>query len=440
MRREIPQKVDAQINSVNWSHSPFTLRFGVALFRRTRSASLLSITLTATALGVILSQQQAMARLALNSAPLATLQTLPQADDALSSPIRQTVWRVQEVSNPQAPAAFSTTPNVLATSEASGNTSPFNTPIVGAEPSRIVSTRDSIDSLAAVVGPEPGQASVGLENKIILNAGDVSQATDAVVHTVEKGENLTEIAGKYRVSPDSIAKTNRIPNPNVIDINEDLVIPASTLPVAQSSVVASALLQGMSAKQLSGSELQVQQPIAKIALAPNQGGGLMEYAPSAGQVARRSILQIPPLELPQLSSAEPFLPSMLQNGIQKFIWPANGVFTSGYGWRWGRMHRGIDIAAPVGTPVVAAASGVVISAGWNDGGYGNLVEIRHPDGAVTRYAHNQAIFTRTGAVINQGELIAHMGSTGRSTGPHTHFEIHPGGRGSVDPMFFLSRK
>jgi murein DD-endopeptidase MepM/ murein hydrolase activator NlpD len=440
LRREIPQKVDAQINSVNWSHSPFALRFDAALFRRTRSASLLSITLTATALGVVLSQQQAMARLALNSAPLAALQTLPQADDALSSPIRQTVWRVQEVSNPQAPAAFSTTPNVLAPSGATGNTSPSNTPVVGAEPSRIVSTSDSIDSLAAVVGPEPGQASVSLENKIILNAGDAPQNAGAVVHTVEKGENLTEIAGKYRVSPDSIAKTNRIPNPNVIDINEDLVIPASTLSVVQSSIIASTLLQGTSAKQLSGSELQVQQPVAKITLALNQGGGMMEYTPSAGQVARRSILQIPPLELPQLSSAEPFLPSMLQNGIQKFVWPANGVFTSGYGWRWGRMHRGIDIAAPVGTPVVASASGVVISAGWNDGGYGNLVEIRHPDGAVTRYAHNQAMFTRPGAVVNQGEMIAHMGSTGRSTGSHTHFEIRQGGRGSVDPMFFLSRK
>jgi murein DD-endopeptidase MepM/ murein hydrolase activator NlpD len=134
------------------------------------------------------------------------------------------------------------------------------------------------------------------------------------------------------------------------------------------------------------------------------------------------------------------LPSMVQNGIQKFIWPANGVFTSGYGWRWGRMHRGIDIAAPVGTPVVASAPGVVISAGWNDGGFGNLVEIRHPDGTVTRYAHNQSISTHTGAVVNQGELISHMGSTGHSTGPHTHFEIRPSGRGSVDPITLLARK
>jgi murein DD-endopeptidase MepM/ murein hydrolase activator NlpD len=435
LRREIPQKVDAQINSANWSRSPFALRFGAALFRRTRSASSLSITLTATVLGVAFSQQQATARLALSSAPLATLQTLPQLDISLSSPIQRTVWRVQEVSSPQAPAAFSTTPNLLTPLSVSSDSSPFQSKMIGAEPSRMVSTSHAIDSLAAVVEPEPGQFLMSLENKVILNANDAPQAVGAVVHTVEKGENLTEIAGKYRVSLDSIAQTNRIPNPNVIDINEDLVIPASTLSVAASSIIATALTQDMVSKPV-GTNLQAQ----PVALAPKQDSSTMEYAPSASQIARRSILQIPPLELPPLSSAEQFLPSMLQNGIQKFIWPANGVFTSGYGWRWGRMHRGIDIAAPVGTPVVASASGVVISAGWNEGGYGNLVEIRHPDGSVTRYAHNQAMFTRTGAVVNQGELIAHMGSTGRSTGPHTHFEIHPGGRGSVDPMFFLSRK
>jgi murein DD-endopeptidase MepM/ murein hydrolase activator NlpD len=103
------------------------------------------------------------------------------------------------------------------------------------------------------------------------------------------------------------------------------------------------------------------------------------------------------------------------------------------------MHKGIDIAAPVGTPVVAAAAGVIESAGWNDGGYGNLVEVRHPDGSLTVYAHNSRIVARVGAIVNQGELIAQMGSTGRSTGPHTHFEIRPRGSGAVNPMFFLSR-
>ncbi|MGL6283549.1 MAG: M23 family metallopeptidase, partial [Microcoleaceae cyanobacterium] len=107
--------------------------------------------------------------------------------------------------------------------------------------------------------------------------------------------------------------------------------------------------------------------------------------------------------------------------------------------RWGRMHYGIDIAADIGTPIYAAAPGVVITAGWDDGGYGNLVEIKHPNGAITVYAHNDEIYVREGQQVAQGETISAMGSTGRSTGPHLHFEIVPNGQGAVDPMAYLPR-
>lgn len=120
-----------------------------------------------------------------------------------------------------------------------------------------------------------------------------------------------------------------------------------------------------------------------------------------------------------------------------YIWPTTGVLTSGYGRRWGRMHRGIDVAGPTGTPIVAAASGEVVSAGWNSGGFGNLVDIRHADGSVTRYAHNSKVLVRKGQWVEQGERISLMGSTGYSTGPHLHFEVHPSGRGAVNPMALL---
>jgi murein DD-endopeptidase MepM/ murein hydrolase activator NlpD len=120
-----------------------------------------------------------------------------------------------------------------------------------------------------------------------------------------------------------------------------------------------------------------------------------------------------------------------------YIWPSAGILTSGYGWRWGRMHRGIDIAGPIGTPIFAAAPGVVTYAGWNDGGYGNLVEIEHPDGSLTVYAHNDRILVNEGQKVAQGEQISEMGTTGRSTGPHLHFEIHPNGQGAVNPMALL---
>jgi murein DD-endopeptidase MepM/ murein hydrolase activator NlpD len=138
--------------------------------------------------------------------------------------------------------------------------------------------------------------------------------------------------------------------------------------------------------------------------------------------------------MPMMPGASEFLPEAPANG---YIWPAQGVLTSGYGWRWGRMHRGVDIAAPVGTPIFAAASGVVVRSGWNSGGYGNLVDIRHSDGSMTRYAHNSRLMVRQGEQVRQGQQIAAMGSTGYSTGPHLHFEVHLPSNGTVNPMAYL---
>lgn len=153
------------------------------------------------------------------------------------------------------------------------------------------------------------------------------------------------------------------------------------------------------------------------------------------------------IQIPVIQEVSPELPGLntpdFPQGPAQFngyIWPAKGVFTSGYGRRWGRMHRGIDIAAPIGTPVMASAPGEIIFAGWNSGGFGNLVKIKHPDGNVTYYAHNNRLLVRKGQYVEQGQQIAEMGSTGRSTGPHTHFEIRIGGTNAVNPIALLPRK
>ncbi|MFP4133198.1 MAG: peptidoglycan DD-metalloendopeptidase family protein [Halothece sp.] len=141
-------------------------------------------------------------------------------------------------------------------------------------------------------------------------------------------------------------------------------------------------------------------------------------------------------ELPPLSSPEQYLPEPGQQ-FNGYIWPAEGVFTSGYGQRWGRMHRGIDIAGPIGTPILAAATGEVIFAGWNNGGYGKLVKLKHPDESITLYAHNNRILVQQGQEVDQGQQIAEMGNTGRSTGPHLHFEIRPHEQEAVNPLAHL---
>lgn len=117
------------------------------------------------------------------------------------------------------------------------------------------------------------------------------------------------------------------------------------------------------------------------------------------------------------------------------IWPVSGTVTSSYGWRWGRMHEGLDIAVPSGTPVAAAAPGRVIVAGWT-GGYGNLVVIDHGGGLATAYAHNTSVAVGSGSTVSQGQTIAYAGSTGNSTGPHVHFEVRANGS-AVDPLGYL---
>jgi murein DD-endopeptidase MepM/ murein hydrolase activator NlpD len=159
-------------------------------------------------------------------------------------------------------------------------------------------------------------------------------------------------------------------------------------------------------------------------------------AESHSPLLRPSVGKTVSPNVPSLGRPDSYLPG--SDRVAGYIWPAKGVLSSGYGWRWGRMHKGIDIAAPVGTPIVASASGKVITAGWNDGGYGYLVEVEHSDGSVTLYAHNSRILVRVGQQVRQGQQIAEMGSTGFSTGPHSHFEVHLAGRGAVNPMAYLS--
>ncbi|GET43501.1 peptidase M23 [Microseira wollei NIES-4236] len=168
-----------------------------------------------------------------------------------------------------------------------------------------------------------------------------------------------------------------------------------------------------------------------VATAPLGAEPYQPFQPSRGQMVSP--------DLPPLGDPNQYLPGGSQN-LNGLMWPTRGVLTSGYGRRWGRMHRGIDIAAPTGTPIFAAAPGVVVYARWNSGGYGNLVDIRHADGSLTRYGHNSRIFVQEGQVVEQGQHISAMGSTGFSTGPHLHFEIHPPGRGAVNPMAFLPRR
>ena len=347
------------------------------------------------------------------------------------------------------------------------------------EPVAAAVTVAEVPELFAMQAPANESA---LEQLMPQGSGSQPQPQDRL-HQVQPGESLSQIGKAYQVDPSAIAQRNQIGNPDLIEPFESLVIPSAQLSLelplegelklasiaASDQGISSVLLAPKGQQRINSSSIpnstlqqapvmptgdtgslvseldatipprQPSLPVEPLALLPTSTTQDQRKLPLSSPIARRSPFPvIPSLDLPPLTSAENFLPAGM-GGIAQYIWPAKGVLTSGYGWRWGRMHRGIDIAAPVGTTVVASAPGVVVTAGWNSGGYGNLVEIRHPDGSLTVYAHNNRISTRLGSIVSQGEKIAEMGSTGRSTGPHTHFELHPAGKGAVNPMSFLTR-
>ena len=128
-------------------------------------------------------------------------------------------------------------------------------------------------------------------------------------------------------------------------------------------------------------------------------------------------------------------PGPIKQGSGGLIWPVNGAFTSPFGMRWGRLHAGIDIAAPTGTPIRAAQAGRVAIAGWT-GGYGQYTCIQHAGSLSTCYGHQSSIGVSVGQSVGQGSVIGAVGNTGNSTGPHLHFETRINGS-PVDPMGYL---
>lgn len=175
--------------------------------------------------------------------------------------------------------------------------------------------------------------------------------------------------------------------------------------------------------------------MVKLSKAPIQGsGGSQRLNAQTTTVASRTVATRT-VTAAQVSQSAPV------NGV-KFRRPTSGPITSPFGQRWGRLHAGVDIAPPAGTPIVAALAGRVIWAGPM-GGYGNYICIKHSNALTTCYAHQQRFATgiKNGSVVSQSQLIGYVGNTGNSTGPHLHFEVRKGGAVNsppTDPMPYLN--
>ncbi|WP_452448208.1 M23 family metallopeptidase [Nocardia jiangxiensis] len=173
-----------------------------------------------------------------------------------------------------------------------------------------------------------------------------------------------------------------------------------------------------------GERLREQDVVAAAARATLDRARAEAAAASAGQPS------------PLLSGPSTALPGGIEGSIGGYALPARGVFSSGYGSRWGTFHYGIDIAAPIGSPIYAVADGTVINAGPAQG-FGLWVRIRHDDGTISVYGHMYDFSVSVGERVRAGQQIARVGNRGDSTGPHLHFEILINGQ-HVDPQPWLA--
>ncbi|MBO8142132.1 MAG: peptidoglycan DD-metalloendopeptidase family protein [Firmicutes bacterium] len=276
---------------------------------------------------------------------------------------------------------------------------PAGEPIASAEP--------LLEETSASSSDEPPAEEAGPPRPAILT------------HTVARGETLWDIARRYGIDVDTIVAANDLTDIDRLQVGEKLTI--LTMPGALHTV-----RRGESLWDIART---YQVPMNDIVAA----NGLAD--PSRLQVNER--LFIPGGQAQAVALRREALVDSNGRLLRNFDWPAQGRISSRYGMRWGRMHHGLDIAVPTGTPVRAAGAGTVSYAG-SMGGYGLIVILQHGNGVETRYAHNSRLVVRVGQRVKRGDIIAYSGNTGNSTGPHIHFEIRYRGQ-SVNPERYLKR-
>jgi hypothetical protein len=173
------------------------------------------------------------------------------------------------------------------------------------------------------------------------------------------------------------------------------------------------------------------------------GGGVVTGSVDGMQIVSVAPAADTPVHAEEITKAAAFAQERADREARmnrpQFVFPTKGVWTSGFGYRWGVLHAGIDIANSIGTPIVAVADGVVIDAGPT-AGYGAWVKLRHADGTVTLYGHVNTWTVSVGERVMAGDQIATIGNRGNSTGPHCHFSVLLNGTDFIDPVPWLAKR
>ncbi len=230
------------------------------------------------------------------------------------------------------------------------------------------------------MGPLRGSLAAGwFAGALLALSGCASSSGGGVTHVVRSGETLYRISRYYEVPLDRVIRTNRIRDVGNVPVGSKLWIPGARKATASHPL-----------------------PLVRTAVVST---------PASVSGARR------------------------ETGLD-LRWPLQGRLSSGFGWRRGGRHEGIDIPARRGTPIRAAEAGRVIHSGSGLGDYGRVVIVKHAGPYKTVYAHNRKNRVRKGQFVEKGEVIAEVGTTGNASGPHLHFELRRGAQ-PIDPLLHL---
>jgi murein DD-endopeptidase MepM/ murein hydrolase activator NlpD len=316
----------------------------------------------------------------------------------------------------------------------------------------------------------------GLQPPFSLTPGQQLRIPDQRVHVVAPGETLQDISRQYGVDSSTLVRLNAIEPPYAVVVGQSLVLPAPvepmTLAAAPSAVADPTAIEtttvpaesvsvptptgstgGLDAPPVllpgssDGDGAPPPKPDETAAAADTDADLTSDPAstaavdpgtePSEEAAATETEPTASEPERTQTAAVDPMLIEPAARSSGTFLWPVNGKVVSEFGAAADGLHNdGINIAAPRGTPVRAAENGVVVYAGNELRGFGNLLLVRHADGFVSAYAHNESLLVERGATVERGQTIARVGSSGSVTSPQLHFELRRGTE-AVDPREYL---
>lgn len=293
-----------------------------------------------------------------------------------------------------------------------------------------VATQSIRKNAAAFTGYQSVQQALSL----ITKGTDVEK-----IHTVADGESFWAISTKYNISVDDLIKANPKIVPERIKAGDQVSLLVAKPLVTLCTVETVTYSEDIPFVTQYKDDANIYKGQAKVTAKGSNGQKEVtaKLVKENGVAVKRLVLAEKIVSNPKnqvVAKGTKKAPSTAATG--KFAKPfSRGTYSSGFGRRWGRMHEGIDYSMPVGSPIYAADGGVVESAG-TDGAYGKCIVINHGNGLKTVYAHNSKLLVSAGDRVYKGQKIAASGNTGRSTGPHLHFEVRKNGT-PVNPAKYL---